>query len=101
RGAEEMAVRRVARGQLDPGRPRLRERLPRAFDVPLEQTMRVVGDAVDELGRGHPERVDELARDLDVVLLVGEVFADDPPLCAAPEALAHVAVVLLAPGAAA
>jgi hypothetical protein len=75
----------------------LAQRLLGARDVPLHDPAGVARDPVDDLRCRDAGRVDHVGRELDSVLLVGQVLADQPPLGGVAEPLAEGAVVVGAP----
>ena len=96
-GTHEVPVGGIA--ELDLGVPGagLDERLPGLVDVPFTQGTGVVVDAVRDPWRRQPGAVGERRRKVDAVLRIGQVLAHQPPVRAAPEPIAHVAVVLVSP----
>ena len=76
----------------------LQQRLLGALDLEVEAAARVVAHAVGHLRRRDARRVGQPRVERDPVLGIRQVLAEDPPARAAPEVLAHVQVVLRAPG---
>ena len=75
----------------------LDERLPCLLNVPFTQGPGVVVDAIGDPWRGQTGTVGEGRRKVDAIIRVGQVLAHQSPVRGAPEPIAHMAVVPLAP----
>ena len=70
---------------------------PAALGVEGEQVPRVVGNPVEDLRRRDPGAVGQRPRELDPVLLRGQLLADHRPIDVVSEVLGHVGVVRRSP----